>query len=702
VLALCLTVIAVIRYCMTAQHADMGCDIAGYLSTMDTLFGLDVTGFGLLRPPLSALPLKVFALALGDVAGAKMLGIILSMAIAIPFYLLAKRVSRPWIAAAMSIVFVLTPAYSDMLSWGYLTMFGIFFTMLTLYFFILLLEKPSIANAVITGACASFIVGSHQLSLAFALPLFVLIAAALFVFNREGLRTNAKAVFGAVVLGIALSMIYLPIYLRMIQLQAPATSEPVFSLATPYSATVLGTVLALPLIGLSLKWTGQQHKNTAIVVGVLLAYSLILTLFRLPPPFLELNRRAHYFMYPAVWLLAGVVLSRLWSWRLTHVSAVRRWLPRGGVTALIFVLLSATTVPSFVTLHRGLEFFGYLDDTRWDAVRWITDNTPRDASIAAYPEPLGWWTEAKSDRNTAAVTDRTTVPYQFLRERSLAVERLLSRNQGLENGSLRLATTWPYGGAAGQPVLGVCVGGFFHDTMMLDERTISVSLLGGEVVTLAAASPPEFAVTGTDECRTMITRYRIDGATIIQEATLRRGSQTAVVSYAVQNDGSSVAGLEITLLFSCKPAEVSVAPDQRTVEVVQFLRARSERVLTQIGVETAGAAIQSASTQDDRVHLSFSITGQQATITFSFVVTDPTLDSNADVIHYQVPQTIRDPALDHYPSIDYLAIDLKPNPQLASALPWPTEEWLNACPYYKLVYSEGDIRIYEVDLSALP
>ena len=51
VLALCLTVIAVIRYCMTAQHADMGCDIAGYLSTMDTLFGLDVTGFGLLRPP---------------------------------------------------------------------------------------------------------------------------------------------------------------------------------------------------------------------------------------------------------------------------------------------------------------------------------------------------------------------------------------------------------------------------------------------------------------------------------------------------------------------------------------------------------------------------------------------------------------------------------------------------------------------------
>jgi hypothetical protein len=67
-----------------------------------------------------------------------------------------------------------------------------------------------------------------------------------------------------------------------------------------------------------------------------------------------------------------------------------------------------------------------------------------------------------------------------------------------------------------------------------------------------------------------------------------------------------------------------------------------------------------------------------------------------------VPQIITDPALDHLPSIDYLAIDLNPNPHVASEIPWGTEQWLNACPYYNLVYSEGDIRIYEVDTSALP
>ena len=97
---------------------------------------------------------------------------------------------------------------------------------------------------------------------------------------------------------------------------------------------------------------------------------------------------------------------------------------------MVIVLLSSTATMSFVTLHRALEFYGYLDSTRWDAVRWITNNTPRNASIAAYPEALGWWIEAEAKRNTATVTDRDTVPYVFLRERSLAAERVLSRNQG--------------------------------------------------------------------------------------------------------------------------------------------------------------------------------------------------------------------------------------------------------------------------------
>ena len=87
---------------------------------------------------------------------------------------------------------------------------------------------------------------------------------------------------------------------------------------------------------------------------------------------------------------------------------------------------------------------------------------------------------------------------------------------------------------------------------------------------------------------------------------------------------------------------------------------------------------------------------------FTFLVTDPSLDGSGDVIHYEVPNIIQASGLEHLPSLDYLAIDLKPNPHLASAMPWGTEQWLNACPYYRLIYVEGDIRVYEVDTSVLP
>jgi hypothetical protein len=669
---------------------------------MDTFFGQDVIGFGLLRPPLIALPLKVFTMAFGDLTGVKLLGVLLSVAIGIPFYLLAKRVSHPWIAVAVTLLFVLTPAYSDMLTWGYLTMFGILFAMLTLYFFILLLEKPSKLNLVLTGACASFIVGFHQLSLAFSAPLFLLLFTALLVLNQQGLQKNYKATVGAVVIGIVLSIPYLPIYLRMLRMQAPATSEVLLSLTPSYLPWILGIVLSLPLVVLALKWTWQQDRTIAIMSAVLLVYSLVLILFVFPPPFLELNRRAHYFMYPAIWLLAGVVLSHLWSWQTLRISTVRRWLPKAGATALMVALLAFTLVMSQLKLNHGLDFFGYLDDTRWDAVSLVQDYTRDGASIAAYPEPLGWWIEAESERNTATVTDRNTVPYVFLRELSLAAERVLSRNQGLENGNLRLATTYPYSGAPGQPVLGVYVGGFYHDVMMFDDSSISLTMESGKLANLAADSHIELSTSSDDDSMTMTTIYQTEGAKVVQTATLHRGSQTAVISYNVQRDGASVTGLDVPVFFGFEPKSVSIAPDQRSIEVLQYLRMQTDRVVTHINIGSEGATLQMAATKEDRVALSFNIQSDQATITFSFDVAEPDFEGNEDVTHYEVPQIIGEPALEHLSSIDCLAIDLKPNPRLASGLPWGLEQWLNACPYYKLIYSEGDIRIYQVDTSALP
>jgi hypothetical protein len=701
-LILSMAIIFVVRCCIAASHLDMGCDIATYLATTNAFFGQDPTGFGLDRPPLIAIPVKLFTLIFGDLNGVRLLGILLSVVICIPFYLLAKRVCHRWVAVGMTMVFILTPAYSDMLTWGYITMAGILFGLLTLYFLIRLLDRPSKANVFLAGFSASLIVGFHQLSLAFFAPLFVLLAAALFIFNRQAFLKNVGALFAAAAVGLILSMPYVPLYLRMVGMQAASGPETTFSVTPSLVPWILGVCLSLPLVALALRWIWQREKNTAVIVAVLLIYSLVLILFMFPPPFVELNRRAHYFMYPAVWLIVGLLLSRIQAWQVAHASTLLRWLPKAGTVAMLVVLLSSTATLSFVTLHRALEFYSYLDDTRWDAMRWIGNEAPHDTSIAAYPEALGWWIEAKARRNTATVTDRDTVPYVFLSERSLAAERVLSRNQGLENGNLRLATTYPYGGAPGQPVIGVCVAGYYRDVIMFDDNRTSVSTEGSSSVSLANASGMEFSVSGDGDSMTMMTVYRMEGVTIVQEATLDRASQTALITYKLDRDSATPTRLDIPVLFGFAAESASVASDQQSIEVVQFLRKRADRVRTEIGIEATGAALQSTSTGEDGVDLSFTIQGEKATIAFTFLVTDPSLDGSGDVIHYEVPNIIQASGLEHLPSLDYLAIDLKPNPHLASALPWGTEQWLNACPYYRLIYSEGDIRVYEVDTSALP
>ena len=85
------------------RHLDMGPDIANYLSTMHTVFGEAPSGVGLDRPPFIALPLKLFTLVLGDLTGVKVLGLLTSVLIGVPVYLLARRISSPWIAVAATI-----------------------------------------------------------------------------------------------------------------------------------------------------------------------------------------------------------------------------------------------------------------------------------------------------------------------------------------------------------------------------------------------------------------------------------------------------------------------------------------------------------------------------------------------------------------------------------------------------------------------
>jgi hypothetical protein len=701
-----LAAVFALRYVSVMQHLDMGQDIANYLTTMHTWFSHDPTGLGLTRPPLISLPLLPFTLVFGGLTGVKVFGVLASVSIGIPFYLMARRIAHPWIAVATAILFVLTPTYSDMLTWGYITMTGMFFIFLTLYFLSSVIEKPSASNVVLTGVSFSLVAGFHQLSFAFFVLLLAVPAAAFLLFRREALRQNSRPLAAALALGGLLYLPYVPLYIRLLDMQQgadpgasisfePATDMGVHLLYLPWLA---GIVVATVLIVVGLRWLRDQDKNRAVLLGTMFAFSLVLSLFLLPPPFAELNRRSHFFLYFPVWLIAGVLLSRLWDWRTARLPPSLSWLPRAVTAGIIIASLLSTTFTSQKALRDGLDYYGYLDDARWEAVEWVGQNTNREAVAAAYPESLGWWLEADAEITVCGVTARHMAPYGVLTERSLAAERILSRHQGVENGALRLASGYPSADVPGNPVLGAYIGGSYQDVIMLDDTRNIFEAPAGSAVTLMAA-PKEIAVNLTGDAVEMVTSYGLPSASVTQTARLDQHNQRAVVSWTVHGDDLAGSRLEIPVVFCYEPTSVSVDPAAMSMEMVQEFKTIFEGIVpvtVQVTVETTGAVPAMSQPESDCVPLSFDLAGTEATVDLVFTFTVPDAPASGALVHYQVPRIIQE----H--SIDYLVVDLRPDAQLWNDLPRATEVWLDSCPYLEQVYTRDAVKVYRVDASALP
>jgi hypothetical protein len=209
----------------------------------------------------------------------------------------------------------------------------------------------------------------------------------------------------------------------------------------------------------------------------------------------------------------------------------------------------------------------------------------------------------------------------------------------------------------------------------------------------------EFSTGGdSTSMRTVIT-YHFNDATITQTVTLAQSSQMATATYTIQSNGQAVTRLHLPLFFCLEPKSVSTDPQDGQIEVAQEPDTQFSGkvpVTTRLSLDLTDATVETPIMSEGQISLEFDIHSANASITLSFDVSTTKQPGDEPVTAYEVPQLIKDNA------VGYLAIDLRPHSALWSDLPLGLEEWLNTCPYYKLRYSEGDIRIYEVDASALP
>lgn len=319
---------------VATRHSLVTADGANYLYTMQQVFGLDFAGVGVLRPPLIAVPLKLASLVVGPLRGITAVGLMISVGVGVPFYLVARRVSSPLMASLSAGLFVLTPEYSSMLGWGYITMFGIFFSLFAFHFLLQAIDDPCWRNIFLSGLMASMIAGFHQVSIILFLLVMAAFSLLLLFADHKNLRRVFLPLVSSGLLAAILAIPYVPSYLDQMR-QASGGSEILLLLPSGVQgATALVTrvlhyyhpgqlwLLAFPAAAVGLVTMHRYDRR----VQLLVVSALMVTFSLGASQSVTAANRAMYFSYIPVWLLfAGGV-----NWVLDKVSTTSRACTESG------------------------------------------------------------------------------------------------------------------------------------------------------------------------------------------------------------------------------------------------------------------------------------------------------------------------------------------------------------------------------------
>jgi hypothetical protein len=695
VVALCLAlaVIFAIRLHLAMQHLDMGADLANYWLTTQQVFGHDPMGMGLLRPPLLALPVKLLTTLFGTLAGLKMLGVLASVGMGIPFYLLARRVASKCVAAIASVLFVLWPTNSELLSWSYLTIIGMTLFMLIAYFFMRVLDKPTKLNIVGTAICASLLVGFHQLSLLFTVSFMAVFLAVLLIVSRPLMRLRAKVLAITISLSIVLSLPYVFLYSHLVSTMSLLEGRANLNYIAPVSfwsdmmhklpdmfphelwplcviALVVLIVVGAVCIGVGLARMTRDNRLTAIFCVALFFFALVVTYLPLRQPFANLSWRAHYWMYISILIFLGAGLSSLIG---TYKAKLLRLWYTSAPLAMCILLVAPTLT---ITISQGMirqrvNSETYLTDDHWAVVQWLKNNAG-DKAVVVYPYPLGWWITSESLKDTFELGNRTSLVYERQIGESLAADHVLSRDWGIENGNLSLAFSTPYEGQD-NPLLKVYTGGIYQDAFSIDNSIF------GEAVSIER--------TG-------------DGATItyksvVETISLDPNANKTTVRYTFKGQAARTIGLRIDIPW-WKFTDIEAIGN--TANMSQIMQAAYDawvKVDITISVAVTDGIIESLtpSYAKDCIIAHCALDGPGASVTFTFDVSARSFIGCSEVSFYSVPDILREN------NIGYVVFDSQYYVYLWDGISVDTMLWFDSCPYYRLAYEAGMVKVYEVCLS---
>ena len=371
-----LTVITLIRLPIIADYLAFTSDMGSYLMTKNWVLGDDPTGQKLahFRPPLVGYLLVPFTSLFGALTGSKILAVISSTFIGIPFWLIVRKYVHPALAVALTVVFVFIPYYADYTAWGYLTLLGLAGLLLAYNGLILTLNQERWGRLIL---CVSM-VGLAALNQT-ALAIFLIIAFVDLITSPRNKWFTIKTLIA----GSILCLVWAPFYLLHVPLtHGLMLDAPLFSFQVSVYVWLyaIGIVTAIALAPHRSMWLlpvtiviavlGQLHSSDIVINNVMVRSVYVL-------PFLLV-------------FAGGLAIEE---------RIVKHWRSLYVVPAVVVcVCVLGLGAYWHVKFSEAADHLDMLNSENLAAVHWIGDNTPTDSVVFSHPMGLGYYVGALSPR----------------------------------------------------------------------------------------------------------------------------------------------------------------------------------------------------------------------------------------------------------------------------------------------------------------
>jgi len=442
---------------LNRYKAPPGCDYGNYLTQIEILRGNDLRGWGLRHNPVFFVILDVFLRFFEEFTALKIVASLVFAVIAVPFFLLARKLSGSSLVAVICTwLFVFFISNSEMISWGgNPNILGFSFMLLTLLFFVDLMNEPSRKSLLLSGFFLSLVIGTHVLVAIYLLFSFFIFFIAITWAHRKISKARIKSLFLLILVTLLFSLPYFSFYFNffrnsskemveffLLSMQIPKISlSSILAIGDYWAFFVVAIVFALGLFALS-KYIREEHKNNGLLICSLFLSPLLLVLVT------ENIIRWFYFLPIPMFLCFGIYLRDLFLDTKNSKNTIR-------LLAICFIAIIGfhTTAMMLFHLRTATNVYQFIENDEIQALNWIKENIPSDATLATSGHPKGdiggegnsysWWVEGYCKRVCLCSGDLKYYSYQRERDQVRVANHIFAGTYSAEYENLRVTEAYP-------------------------------------------------------------------------------------------------------------------------------------------------------------------------------------------------------------------------------------------------------------------